>query len=102
MKIFDLNHLETVEGTDVIGGGRYKGGSYGVRINKNVRIKFDEDFNVDKNINSDADISDNVAIIEGDAEAYGKSTLTEVFGFTTTVQNKYSGSSLTSISASDE
>ncbi|NJL81197.1 MAG: hypothetical protein HC917_24785 [Richelia sp. SM2_1_7] len=51
---------------------------------------------------SDVDLDDNFAFAEGDAEAFGKSTIAEAFTFTKTVQNKFSGASSTSISGSDE
>ncbi|NJO31305.1 MAG: hypothetical protein HC874_29970 [Richelia sp. SL_2_1] len=89
MNIFDLNHIEAVEGTEVLGGS-YRGskGNFNVKINKNVKIKFDEDLDINKDVKSDVDLDDNFAFAEGDAEAFGKSTIAEAFTFTKTVQNK--------------
>lgn len=95
MNIFDLNHIEAVEGTEVVGGG-YKS----VYFDKNVNIKFDEKIDIKKNIKSKVDVKGNFAFAEADADAYGKDTVAEAITYTVT-DDYYSGAISNSVSATN-
>lgn len=103
MNIFDLNHLEAVEGTDVVGGryyGGYRSNTFRTYIDKDVDIDIDENVDIDKDVNSKVKLKGNLALAEGDAQAKGFNTLAESFTFTYTDPYNSAASS-TSVSASD-
>lgn len=86
MNILDLNHIEAVEGAEVI-GGRYGRGfgsrsnfNQGVNINVNERIKK----NIDVASSIKVDRGTNTALVDGQSTASGKTTFTEVIGLTDT------------------
>ncbi|EGJ28520.1 MULTISPECIES: hypothetical protein [Moorena] len=86
MIISDLNHLETIaEDPKVVGGYGY------------YQPYFPFGFN--KFINVGIDIEENVATIDGRAQAFGEKTFTNVTGSTTTTEHG-SQSTLSTISVS--
>lgn len=93
MNILDLNHIEAVEGNEVLGGG-YKS----VYFNKDVNIDFDEKVDIKKNIKSRVDIKGNFAFAEADSDAYGKDTVAEAITYTVT-DDYYSGAISNSVAA---
>ncbi|BAY29950.1 hypothetical protein NIES2107_17940 [Nostoc carneum NIES-2107] len=81
MIISDLNLLETVESSEIVGG-------------KFTSIYFNEYYNIYKDIDAKANVKGNIAT--ADASAYGKNTLTQVFTTTTPYSSQSS-----SVSVSD-
>ncbi|MEM9925666.1 MAG: hypothetical protein AAF915_18275 [Cyanobacteria bacterium P01_D01_bin.50] len=104
MNILDLNHIEAVEGTEVIGGGKFKKGKGGVdfdvKTRKDVDIIFTEFVDVFKTFDILSKVEGTSALAEGDAEAIGKNSSAEVFTFTKTIDGVGSQASSTSISNS--
>lgn len=90
MIISDLNLLENVEATDVVGGSGYK-----FKKDIDVNIKYRSD------VRSKVDLKGNVAEATADATAYGKNTFTSGETFTYVDQGKVSASSSYSLSATD-
>jgi len=90
MIISDLNHLEAVEGSAVV-GGIYLGSGYSY---KTTSLYVNENLYINKNIGSKVDVKGNAATAE--AEAQGDNTVTQSFAFTT----PYSSNS-TSIAATN-
>ncbi|MBW4503403.1 MAG: hypothetical protein KME57_28545 [Scytonema hyalinum WJT4-NPBG1] len=90
MIISDLNHLEAVEGSAVV-GGIYLGSGYSY---KTTSLYVNENLNINKYIASKVDVKGNTATAE--AEAQGDNTVTQSFAFTT----PYSSNS-TSIAATN-
>jgi len=90
MIISDLNHLEAVEGTGVVGG-------IANRKAKTV-LKFYEEVDIYKNIDVKAKVKGRTAFGEADAEAYGKDAVAQFF--TTSYVDDYGASgSATSLSS---
>ena len=93
MKISDLNYFEEVTGEELTGGSiRGHGTHRSYTFNKTVNIK--EDVNVDVNIDG------NLALVDGQADAWGFNTATEVIGSTFTSPIN-SSSKLIATSATD-
>ncbi len=80
MKIFDLNHIEAVEGTEVLGG---RGRRRGRRFDFSKKIDIDEDIkiDIDKDVDVDVDVDDNLADAEAVAQTSGKNGLSETLTF---------------------
>ncbi|MGD1910484.1 MAG: hypothetical protein ACFB2X_06420 [Rivularia sp. (in: cyanobacteria)] len=80
MNIFDLNHIEAVEGNEIVGGSgwSYNGGVF--KIDQDVDIDFKEKIKKDIDVASKFDVSGNTAITDGKAEAIGDVTFTNLFG----------------------
>lgn len=90
MIISDLNNLEVVEGSGVIGG-------IANREAKTV-LKFKEDVEIYKDIKVKTDVKGRTAFGEADAVAYGKNAVAQFF--TTSYVDDYEASgSATSLSA---
>ncbi|MCX7596296.1 MAG: hypothetical protein N2235_21570 [Fischerella sp.] len=93
MIISDLNLLESVEGTGVVGGS----------LKVDFRKKFDKIVNIKTDvvsaIKSAPAVKGNVALAEAAANAEGKDTFTDAESFTDAVEDKYSRSLANSVSA---
>lgn len=97
MKIANLEHVESVSTSDVLGGTGY--GGYDFSRNKRLNINIYERVDVKKNLNTYSRVYGNSAVAEGDAEAYGPDSNAEAFSYTYT--DPYSSAaSATSISQS--
>ncbi len=95
MNILDLNHIEAVEGNEVVGGySKY------VDFDKDVNINVNERINIKKKIKSKVKVKGNFAFAEGDADAYGKDTVAEAITYTIT-DPYYSGALSQSTSATN-
>lgn len=97
MNILDLNHLEAVEGNDVVGGYGYKN----IGFYKDVDINIKENLKAKKKVKSKVDAKGNLAFAEGDADAYGHNTVAEAITYTVTDQDYYSGAVSNSLSGSN-
>jgi len=83
MNIFDLNHIEAVEGTEVLGGGYYYSQpdfKFRKEVNTNVTNRLD----AFKNVYSNVYVKGNLADAEAFAEAYGPDSLAETLTVTYT------------------
>ena len=80
MIISDLNYLEAVEGTGVVGG------DFDFDISKDIEVNIDifENVVIDKEVNSVVYVEGNLATAESSANAFGANTLTETFSLTYT------------------
>jgi hypothetical protein len=76
MIISDLNVLEVVEATEVLGGNRAK------TINLRFKKDLDVNVNVDKDVNVKLKLDGNFADVEGESKAYGNNTVTEILFYT--------------------
>jgi hypothetical protein len=95
MKIANLEHVESISTSDVMGGY----GGYNFDRRKNLQINIYERVDVRKNLDTRSFVKGNSAIAEGDAEAYGPDSNAEAFSYTYT--DPYSSAaSATSISQS--
>ncbi len=82
MNIFDLNHIETVEGTEIVGGHDKGGkGGRGFDFFKYIDINEYVEIYVDKYFFSEANIKDNAADAEAIAEGAGANTLSETLTY---------------------
>ncbi len=86
MNILDLNHLEAVEGTEVVGGF----GFYSYYQNDFVKL----------NVKTKIDLEDNSAEAFADSRAFGRKSFTKTFT-DTYADNHSSGSSSGSFAAVD-
>ncbi|BAZ40661.1 hypothetical protein NIES4101_66220 [Calothrix sp. NIES-4101] len=93
MIISDLNLLETVEASAVIGGGGVNFKSK-IEFDKNVKIK--QDFKIKSKLDSDVDVDGNYAGADATADAFGKDT----FSYTITGAQVNAGKSSESFSQS--
>ena len=92
MNISDLNYFEAVSGEELTGGS-IRGTNRSYTFNKNVNIR--------ENVNVDVDIDGNLALVDGQADAFGFfGTATEVIGSTYTSPFN-SSSKLIATSATD-
>lgn len=99
MIISDLNHLEIVEGTDVVGGD-YRANKFNVAIDIYKDIFIYEDVDIKKKFDINAKAKGNSALAESKADAFGKyGTNAQIFTFTETDEN-YSKADGTSVSVS--
>ncbi|WP_414586314.1 hypothetical protein [Scytonema sp. PCC 10023] len=100
MIISDLNHLEVVEGADVVGGYNYRKNDFQVDVNIDKNIDIKEDVDILKKFKAKVDVKGNSAIAESKADAFGDDTIAQIFTFTETDHN-YSKADGTSISATN-
>ena len=79
MIISDLNHLEVVQETGVV-GGYYKSFTAEVDIDLDfdANIDIDATKNVDVDINADVDITGNSAFLIGEVTSLGNNTTSEI------------------------
>lgn len=90
MIISDLNNLEVVDGSGVIGGINNR--------NDKTILKFKEDVEITKDINVKSNVKGRTAFGEADAVAYGKNAVAQFF--TTSYVDDYEASgSATSLSS---
>jgi hypothetical protein len=85
MIISDLNHLEVVEGTGVIGGG----GFYIDNFKKEI-VNINELVKINKDLVVKVDIEGNYADAESDAQAFGKNTDAQTISAIVVEEGKYS------------
>lgn len=91
MKISDLNHIEAVEGTEVVGGTGGQGTSGKFDVNQNINLKFNEEVVKKFDIKfSNDDIDGNGSFADAKAYAGGKNSFTNLFTYTETEEGKYS------------
>ena len=90
MIISDLNYLEAVDGTGVVGG------DFDFDISKDIEVNVDifENVAIDKDVNSVVYVKGNLATAESSANAFGNNTLTETFSLTYTSWNESHSNSL--------
>jgi len=89
MKISNLEYVESVDTTAVVGGysdrgGYGGGGGYRFDFSKRFDVYINEYANVYKNLYANSYVSGNSAIAEADAEAYGPDSNAEGFSYTYT------------------
>ena len=96
MKISDLNYVETIETSEILGGR----GSYDFNRKKNLKIDIKENVKIRKDLFTDSVVYGNSALAEADSEAYGANSNAEAFSFTFT-DDYASAASATSVSQSD-
>ncbi|MEO1372798.1 MAG: hypothetical protein AAFW70_00425 [Cyanobacteria bacterium J06635_10] len=84
MNILDLNHIEAVDGNEVIGGYKFPSFGADVKFGQDVGINIEERIKKDIDVKSDIDVNDNTAIVDGQSTASGNVTFTEVIGLTDT------------------
>jgi hypothetical protein len=94
MIISDLNHLETVEGTAIVGGGGFIINNF-----KDEVIKVDELVKIDKDLFVNVDIKGNFADAQADAQAFGEDTDAQTIAATVVAEDLYSISTTRSIAA---
>ncbi|KPQ37245.1 MAG: Paired box protein 7 [Phormidesmis priestleyi Ana] len=100
MKIANLEHVESVSTSDVLGGfGSYSPSRYDFNRSKRLDINIYERVNTYKNLNTYSFVYGNSALAEGDAEAYGLDSNAQSFSYTYTDPFS-SAASATSISQS--
>lgn len=98
MIISDLNYLEAIEGSELVGSGGVYFNSY---FGKKVYVKEYIDNRLYNDIKSKVDVKGNAAEAEGVADAYGDDTKTLALGGTQTTP--YSSESFVkTISATDD
>ena len=90
MNILDLNHIEAVEGNEVV-GGYYYGYGKDFDFDKRVRTDVKNRLDVVKNVFSKAVVKGNLADAEALADAKGKDSFTETL--TVTYVDPYSSQS---------
>jgi hypothetical protein len=94
MIISDLNHLEVVEGTAIVGGG-----GFDIVNRKDEFIRVDELVAINKDLFVNVDVKGNFADAQADAQAFGKDTDAQTIAATVVEEDKYSISTTRSIAA---
>lgn len=82
MKISNLEYVESVDTSAVVGG--YGGGGYRFDFSKRFDVYINEYANVYKNLYANSYVRGNSALAEADAEAYGPDSNAEGFSYTYT------------------
>ncbi|MBE9213165.1 hypothetical protein IQ247_10855 [Plectonema cf. radiosum LEGE 06105] len=90
MNIFDLNHIEAVEGTEVLGGGYYYS-QPDFKFEKKVDTDVKNRLDVFKDVYSKAVVKGNLADAEAFADAYGDDSFSETL--TVTYADSYNSQS---------
>jgi hypothetical protein len=98
MKIANLEHVESISTSDVLGG--YRSGGYNFDRSKRLNIDIKERVDVKKYLDTRSYVIGNSAVAEADAEALGYDSNAEGFSFTYTTPYS-SAASATSISQSN-
>jgi hypothetical protein len=94
MIISDLNHLEVVDGSGVVGGGGFK-----IVNDKFEKIYSKVDVDINKKLDVKVDIKGNFTDAQAVAQAYGKNTDAETITFAETYEGKSSDAASRSTSA---
>ncbi len=84
MNILDLNHIEAVEGTEIVGGYGYNSYGKNTYFDQNVDIDINEKIKKNIDVKSRFNVANNTALVDGQSTASGDVTFTEVIGLTDT------------------
>lgn len=96
MIISDINHLEAVEGTEILGGGGFK--IYNDKFEKIFSVvKVD----IEKKVDIDVKLDGNFADAQAVSQAYGKNTDAETITFTEVYEGKSSDAASRSTAAAN-
>ena len=90
MKIFDLEHIEAVEGNEVVGGTGNHGSSGKFDVGQNIDLNFNENVNKNINVKFNREIEGNGSFADAKAYAGGKNSFTNLFTYSETEEGKYS------------